>query len=188
MTAVPDRATSRTYIVPVGPLDLPGDTHLALLSWNTRISEWLTSIAICGESAAQGELPDAPTVTCTECLEQRAVFETLLERKERPDVRVRPTRFEVSLLPPEHEGFRYFRVFVEVLDRCGRAVHDGHSCLGGDGQWDHAGKSVYGRDDTWIAAHRFDLETAKRLAIEAAPGINVNGMNAAQALARKEAP
>jgi hypothetical protein len=103
-------------------------------------------------------------------------------------VTVRPTRFEVSLLPPEHDGFRYFRVYVELMDRYGWTVHDGHSCLGGDGQWDHGGKSVYGRDDTWIATHRFDLDTAKRLAIEAAPGVNVNGMTAAQALARKGTP
>ncbi len=38
------------------------------------------------------------------------------------------------------------------------------------------------RDDDWLDAHRFDLDTALMLAKEAAPKVTVNGFTVADAL------
>lgn len=43
------------------------------------------------------------------------------------------------------------------------------------------------REDDWLAAHRFDLDTALKLAREAAPHVTVNGRTVADALTRAEA-
>jgi hypothetical protein len=59
-------------------------------------------------------------------------------------------------------------------------------CLGADGEWDwEAGPSS--REDDWLAAHRFDLDTALRLAAEHAPKVTVNGITALEILAKHEA-
>jgi hypothetical protein len=39
----------------------------------------------------------------------------------------------------------------------------------------------HGRSAAWLAAHRFDLDTALRLAQAAAPTVTVNGRTAADA-------
>lgn len=95
---------------------------------------------------------------------------------------VRPRAYTVSLLPEDDVNYKHYLVLVEKQDRYGWTVHDGHCCLNRDGTWNHrdAGISVYGRDDAWIAAHRFDRETALQLAREAAPHVEVNGRTAAQ--------
>lgn len=76
-----DRDRGRRYLVTVGPIllpDEPQDAHLAILSWNTRIEEWLTGLAICGRVAAQGELDDGATVTCEDCENLRPDYERIL--------------------------------------------------------------------------------------------------------------
>lgn len=99
---------------------------------------------------------------------------------------IRPTQFEVSLLPEDDINYRVFVVTVEARGADRWAVVRHRQCLGVDGEW--SWESIPSeREDDWLAAHRFDLETAKRLAAEAAPGINVNGMTAVEALAWKEA-
>jgi hypothetical protein len=102
-----------------------------------------------------------------------------------PAVRVRPIRFEVSLLPEDDVNYRLYAVKVEYFGEGKWAVHDGFGCLGVDGTWDE-GLHAYGRGDEWLAAHRFDKQTAIKLAREAAPGVTVHGITAAQALARRE--
>ncbi|MET9222376.1 hypothetical protein ABZX65_26930 [Streptomyces sp. NPDC003300] len=110
-----------------------------------------------------------------------------VKRRARPDITVRPTRFEVSLLPEDDINYPVFVVAVEARGRGRWAVIRHRKCLGANGEWSY--ESIPSeREDEWLDAHRFDLETAKRLAIEAAPGISVNGMTAAQAVARKETP
>jgi len=72
---------SRRYLVPVAPLGLPGEpdhTHLAVMSWNTRIEEWLTWSAICGRSTAQGPLAVGTAATCPDCAAWRPVYEAML--------------------------------------------------------------------------------------------------------------
>lgn len=99
---------------------------------------------------------------------------------------VRPPQFEVSLLPEDDINYPLFVIAVESRGAGRWAVVRHRQCLGADGEW--SWESIPSeREDEWLATHRFDLETAKRLAIEAAPGVYINGMTAAQALARKEA-
>lgn len=59
-------------------------------------------------------------------------------------------------------------------------------CLSADGEWDFE-PSPSNREDNWLAAHRFDLETALRLAAEHAPKVTINGITALEILAKHEA-
>lgn len=107
-----------------------------------------------------------------------------------PEPTVRPTRYEVSCLPPGDVNFKSFVVIVEQRDRYGWTVHDGFACLDADGTWCEGGTSVYGRDDAWINRHRFDEQTALSLAVDAAPHMKTfHGHTVADALraARHEA-
>ena len=47
--------------------------------------------------------------------------------------------------------------------------------------------SPSGREDDWLATHRFDLDTALNLAKEAAPKLTTNGFTVADALRFREA-
>lgn len=100
---------------------------------------------------------------------------------EPPEATVRVTRYEVSCLPPDHPEHRRFRLTVEIQDRYGWTVHDGYSCYAVDGT-PADGLSVYERTDEWIAAHRFDRDTALDLAKREAPKLTVNGWTVNQAL------
>jgi len=96
-----------------------------------------------------------------------------------PTPTVQPTTYWVSLLPEDDVNFKFYVLTVEY--RQGRwAVTNGDSCLGMDGTWAD-GVKPYGRGAEWLAAHRFDLDTALRLAQEAAPHVAVNGRTAADA-------
>jgi hypothetical protein len=101
-----------------------------------------------------------------------------------PEPSVLATRFEVSLLPEGNINRRHFTLYVEWRGGDTWAVTTGfHECLGSDGAWSYESLPSE-RTDEWIAAHRFDLETALKLAQKAAPGVTVNGWTAAQAYAR----
>jgi hypothetical protein len=105
----------------------------------------------------------------------------------------RITRYEVSVFPDEmlsdpgsamdadtwsvlveHRGFGRWAVTRSV-----------RRCLGADGEWDYE-PSPSGREDDWLETHRFDLETALRLAAEQAPLVTVNGMTALDILAKHQ--
>jgi hypothetical protein len=96
---------------------------------------------------------------------------------------VRPTRYIVNLLPDADPHGHVFELAVEWRGDDRWAVLRHGRCLGINGEWDYELRPSE-REDEWIAAHRFDLATALRLAKEAAPGVMVNGLTAAQALAR----
>lgn len=96
------------------------------------------------------------------------------------------TRFEVSALPDDHDARRYFVLHVVHRGRGTWAViqpWEPAACLGVDGEWDWQPRPSE-RTDEWISAHRFDLDTALRLAEEHAPKLVVNGRTAADVLAR----
>ena len=104
----------------------------------------------------------------------------------RPGPRVRATRFEVSLLPEDDINYPFYAVAVEDRGAGRWAVVRHRQCLGVDGEW--SWESIPSeREDEWLAAHRFDLDTALRLAREAAPGVTVNGITAVEVLRRREA-
>lgn len=100
-----------------------------------------------------------------------------------PEPVVRVTRYEVSCLPEDHELRHAMTVNVEyrgrdryaVLNRLGDA-------LGVDGEWDWEPRPSE-RNDDWVATHRFDLDTALKLAKAAASKLTVRGRTAADFLA-----
>lgn len=98
---------------------------------------------------------------------------------------VTPTTYSVSILPMDHREHGHFEVTVEWRGNDRWAVlHSGY-CLGADGEWDYE-RRPSSRTDEWLASHRFDLDTALRLAKDVAPGITVNGWTVEWALATGE--
>ena len=92
---------------------------------------------------------------------------------------VRPTQYAVSVLPEDDINSHVYEITVEYRGRDRWAVLRGRQCLGTDGAW--SWESIPSeREDEWLDAHRFDLDTALRLAKEAAPHVVVNGRTAAQ--------
>lgn len=98
----------------------------------------------------------------------------------------RVTRYEVSCIPPDHIDADLFTIRVEWRGRDRWAVLKRGYCLGTDGEWDYEPTSSE-RDEEWLAAHRFDEETALRLADEVAPHMRVRNYTVADALASLEA-
>jgi hypothetical protein len=91
----------------------------------------------------------------------------------------------VNLLP-DSIGF-YAQLFGITVEQRGSddrwAVLRNGQCLGSDGVWaDELRPSE--REDDWLDAHRFDVDTALRLAKEVAPHVTVKGRTAAEVLAR----
>lgn len=103
---------------------------------------------------------------------------------------VKATKYTVNCLPEDGIDSHVFEITVEYRGRGLWAVTRHSQCLGADGTWDF-GVKPYDRDDAWLNAHRFDLDTALRLAKEQAPKVTVNGFTVADALRmaqqRKEA-
>jgi hypothetical protein len=90
---------------------------------------------------------------------------------------VQVTEYTVSLLPEGPDASSY-EITVAYRGRGLWAVTRSRMCLGGDGEWDWEPLPSE-RTEEWLLAHRFDLDTALRLAKRAAPGIVVNGRSAA---------
>lgn len=98
----------------------------------------------------------------------------------------RATRYEVSCLPEDHETQPSMTISIEYRGGDRWAVTNRGRFLGSDGAWSHP----YGWDreptteeemdayevgrEAWLTAHRFDLDTARQLAQEAAPKLTVN--------------
>lgn len=101
-----------------------------------------------------------------------------------PEPTVRVTRYDVSCVPPDHIDSIHFTARVEYRGHDLWAVLDGPYCLGTDGEWDYE-PSPSNREDDWLETHRFDLDTALKLAKEAAPKMTVNGYTVADVLARR---
>lgn len=91
------------------------------------------------------------------------------------------TQWEVSCLPNDSVNRGHFTITVEWRGPGSWAVKRWSSCLSSSGKWDH--ESIPSeREDEWLAEHRFDLDTALRLARENAPLIRVNGHTVADVL------
>lgn len=96
--------------------------------------------------------------------------------------------YEVCAVPYDDYGnYTSFTIRVEKTHHTETwAVRRMGRCLGRDGTWDWE-PLPSSREDDWLATHRFDLETALRLAKAAAPRVVVNGMTVADMLARSGA-
>lgn len=107
------------------------------------------------------------------------------------NVRQMVTRYTVSAVPEDHPTWYHWEINVQRIRRRDGAVRWavlwGPDCLGADGEWDY--NSVPSEhSDEWLAEHRFDLETAMRLAIAAAPEIVLNGVKAKDVRTRERTP
>nr|WP_266854099.1 hypothetical protein [Streptomyces sp. NBC_00340]MCX5137617.1 hypothetical protein [Streptomyces sp. NBC_00340] len=97
-----------------------------------------------------------------------------------PEPFVDSSCYEVSLFPRDHDARRYFTITIEWRGENQWAVLDGHYCLGVDGEWEYE-PLPSAREEGWLETHRFDLDTAQRLARNAAPHLVVNGRTALDA-------
>lgn len=112
---------------------------------------------------------------------------------------VQATKYTVNCVPEDGIDSDVFGLTVEYrgAGRWGVFRH-AHCCLGADGEWSWGyswgdGNSEPATDEewteyhrgreAWLDAHRFDEETALRLAREQAPLVTVNGYTVADALA-----
>jgi hypothetical protein len=94
----------------------------------------------------------------------------------------------VNLLPETSMYAPVFEITVEYEGRGQWAIRHLGWCLGHEGAWDYE-RRPSAREDDWIAIHRFDLDTALRLAKQQAPLVTVNGATAVDVLAQLgEAP
>lgn len=102
-----------------------------------------------------------------------------------PEATVQAVEYTVNCLPDDDiDGF-VFQIRVQYRG-AGRyaVIRGGDMCLGADGTWEH-GVKEYDRGEAWLNAHRFDLDTALRLAKEQAPLVTVNGHTVSDALKRE---
>lgn len=98
-----------------------------------------------------------------------------------PEPTVRPTRYAVNCLPEDGIDSHVFEITVEYRGRDRWAVKRHSQVLGTDGQWDWEMRPSE-REDDWLDSHRFNLDTALKLAKEQAPLITVNGFTVTDAL------
>lgn len=97
--------------------------------------------------------------------------------------RILTTQYVVSCLPAHHLDRETWSVTVEYREPGKWAVLRGRRCLGRDGIWRHE-STPSEREDEWLTDHRFTEQEALLLAAEWAPKIVVNGLTAADVLAR----
>ncbi|TYB69669.1 hypothetical protein FXF51_05775 [Nonomuraea sp. PA05] len=98
-----------------------------------------------------------------------------------PEPEMRVTRYEFCCLPEGHIDAPHFTISVEYRGRGLWAVLDGPFALDADGRKDYEPRPS-SREDDWLATHRFDLDTAKRIAVKAAKVQTVNGHTVADVL------
>lgn len=97
--------------------------------------------------------------------------------------RVQPTSYTVSCLPYDDINAESYSIRVDYAGHDRWAVRQrGSRCLAADGKWEWE-PIPSEHDDDWLAAHRFDLDTALRLAKEQALLVKVNGRTVEQVLA-----
>lgn len=102
-------------------------------------------------------------------------------------VETRPTEYEVRAvdLPEDDINAHHFTIKVAYRGRGLWAVLRNSWCLGLDGEWDYETVPSE-RTDEWLTAHRFDLDTALRLAADELPKVRVNRWTVHDALAAAE--
>lgn len=98
-----------------------------------------------------------------------------------PEPIVTATQYSVCSLPEDGINSHVYEITVEYRGNDRWAVKRHSQCLGSDGTWDW--ESIPSeREDDWLDGHRFDLDTALKLAREQAPLVTVNGRTALDAL------
>lgn len=99
------------------------------------------------------------------------------------DINVQITEYTVSALPEDNVNHSLFQITVAYRGRGLWAISRHRMCLGRDGEWDWESMPSE-RTDEWLADHRFPLHEALYFAAEELPKLTVNGLSAADVLAR----
>lgn len=106
------------------------------------------------------------------------------------DVRVTPTRYDVTVLPVDFDQGYYWTIVVEYRGYGMYAIVHHGEVYGKDGKWEFDSHSQAVDDEGYRLAHRFPLdealEIAKRLAPTISIGTRFGPMNAYDAMAKKE--
>jgi hypothetical protein len=107
-----------------------------------------------------------------------------------PEPTVQPTSYVVSSLPEGHDDRFTFTVQVRYHRDGLFSVRHGLKFADRDGIWEYepswpedGGEADAHAEEAWMAAHRFDHDTALRLARELAPTLTYRGRTVADALA-----
>jgi hypothetical protein len=105
-----------------------------------------------------------------------------------PDAAVLPVRFVVSSVPEGHDARHAYTINVQYRGEGLYTVGHGLAYADAEGAWSYEpGRSEDDEPDAvavdWIAAHRFDLTDALRLARRLAPTLTVRGRSVADVLA-----
>jgi len=93
------------------------------------------------------------------------------------------TEYTICALPETNVNYWHYTIKVTYRGDDLWAVLNGGYCLGIDGEWEYEPSPSH-REDDWLATHRFDEQTALRLAEEQAPRMTCNGITVEQVLAR----
>jgi len=104
---------------------------------------------------------------------------TRTDRGRVAEPRVEVTRYTVSLFPADSPQRYLYDIAVEERTPGKWAVCWMRQCFGADGEWDVDYPA--GRDAAWLELHRFDRDTALRLAKLAAPHVVAGDRTAAEA-------
>ncbi|MCZ4513509.1 hypothetical protein O3Q52_36260 [Streptomyces sp. ActVer] len=87
-----------------------------------------------------------------------------------PEPFIQATRYTVNLVPEAADPGDVYAITVEYRGDDRWAVLRHSLCLSADGRWDREHVPSE-REDEWLDVHRFDLDTAKRLAAQQAADI-----------------
>jgi len=91
------------------------------------------------------------------------------------------TEHTICALPEENVNYWHYAIKVAYRGDGLWAVCHGGFCLSRDGEWDYE-PLPSSREDDWLAAHRFEVQTALRLAEAQAPLMTYNGITVQQAI------
>lgn len=172
------------------------ERELALGMYNTTTLTYAQAAAMIaaepGGAPACGMRHDTATIECLACgysrnsdtnvRELQAREQEALTKAGRLRERLsRATAFAVCVLPFTHPEFGKYAVTVQWCGGDRWSAGQGGFQLSADGSWDWVPPGRE-QDSDWKAAHRFDLDSALRLAEQAAPDVPANGITATQAL------
>lgn len=99
-----------------------------------------------------------------------------------PTIQPRVTEYTVNALPDDHDDASLFAITVTYRGHGKWAIRRYSRCLSANGTWNHEPIPSECTDE-WLSTHRFDEQTALRLAVEAAPQVRVNGWTVQAVLA-----
>lgn len=100
-----------------------------------------------------------------------------------PEVYIHTTECTVSVFPPGHPLRKAFQLSLRRHEHLGQdkwSVMNGPYHLNKDGSFEHDNEAASKKE--WLATYFFDLETARKMAIKAAPGLVVMGRKASDLL------